>query len=118
MVASTGKKKLKKPVSSGFKYKKRTADDVKKRAEQSGGRFDSPLIGGVDFFRPKNGENVVRILPATWDEHEHYGLDVWMHRFIGADNSNYLCLNKMQGKRCPACEEHKLAKDAGEEEEA
>jgi hypothetical protein len=41
-----------------------------------------------------------------------------MHRFIGSDSSNYICLNKMKGKHCPACAEQKAAKDGGEEDEA
>lgn len=117
MVSRLGAKK-KSGGGGGFSYKKRTADDVKKRAEQSGGRFDSPFKQGFDVFRPKDGENLIRILPPTWDDHDHYGLDVWMHRFIGADNSNYLCANKMLGKHCPACDEAKAAKDAGEDDEA
>jgi hypothetical protein len=117
MVARIGSKK-ERGSKSTFKYKSRGADDVKKRAEQSGGRFDSPFKSGFDVFRPKVGENLIRILPATWEDHDHYGLDVWMHRFIGGDNSNYLCLNKMNGKRCPACDEAKAAKAAGEDDEA
>jgi hypothetical protein len=101
-----------------FKYKKRTAEQVKKRANQTGGRFDVPIKAGFDMWRPKDGENVIRILPATWPDPEHYGLDVFEHRFIGADNSNYLCLNKMRGKPCPACDEAKELKDAGEDEDS
>jgi hypothetical protein len=118
MVSRVGKKNATKEKGSSFKYTKRTAEDVKKRATQTGGRFDSPFKQGFDTFRPKNGENLVRILPATWEDHDHYGLDVWMHRFVGGDNSNYLCAHKMEGKRCPICEEQKLAKDAGEDDEA
>jgi len=119
MVARTGSKKDKGgSKGSSFVYKKRNADDVKKRAEQTGGRFDSPFKQGFDVFRPKNGESQVRILPASWEDHDHYGFDVWMHRFVGADNSNYLCANKMLGKKCAVCVEQKLAKDAGEDQEA
>jgi hypothetical protein len=41
-----------------------------------------------------------------------------MHRFIGQDTSNYLCLYKMLGKSCPICAAAKEAKDAGEEDES
>lgn len=101
-----------------FKYRPRSVDDIKKRANQTGGRFDVPVKPGFDMWRPKDGENVVRILPATWDPYDHYGLEVHEHRFIGADNSNYICLNKMKDKPCPACEEYKELKDAGEDEDA
>jgi hypothetical protein len=118
MIARVGKKKDSSGGGSGFKYKKRSAEDVKKRADQSGGNFDSPVKQGFDMWRPKTGENVIRILPPTWDDFDHYGLDVYMHRFIGSDSSNYICLNKMKGKHCPACAEQKLAKDGGEDDEA
>lgn len=118
MIARVGKKNKVKGKSSGFKYHKRSADDVKKRADQRGGNFDSPVKSGIDMWRPAAGENVIRILPATWDDYEHYGYDVYMHRFIGSDSSNYICLNKMKGKHCPACAEQKAAKDGGEDEEA
>lgn len=119
MVSRLGSKKdTKGGGGSSFSYKKRSAADVKKRAEQSGGNFDSPFLSGVDTYRPKNGESAVRILPATWDDHDHYGLDVWMHRFVGSENSNYLCPSKMLNKRCPICEEAKALKDSGEDEDA
>jgi hypothetical protein len=117
MVSRIGKRDKDKKRSS-FKYTERSVDDVKKRAEQSGGRFDSPYKAGIDTWRPKAGENLIRILPGTWEGHDHYGLDVFMHRFIGSDNSNYLCLNKMKGKPCPACEEAAAANKAGEADEA
>jgi hypothetical protein len=118
MIARVGKKNKSKGGSSGFKYRKRSAEDVKKRADQRGGNFDSPVKSGIDMWRPAAGENVIRILPATWDDYEHYGYDVYMHRFIGSDSSNYICLNKMKGKHCPACAEQKAAKDGGEDDEA
>lgn len=103
--------------SKGFVYKGRSADVVKKIAEESGGRFDSILKSGVDTFTPAVGENVVRILPPTWDN-EYFGLSVWVHSRIGEDNSTYLCLKKMKGKDCPICAAAKEAKDDGEEDEA
>jgi hypothetical protein len=101
-----------------FKYKARTAEDVKKRAEQSGGNFDSPVKGGVDMWRPKSGENVIRILPPTWEGYDHYGYEVFMHRFVGSDNSNYICPNKMRDKPCCICDEAKELKADGEDEDA
>lgn len=118
MVKRVGSKNVKKKKRSGFVYKKRSADDVKRRAEQSGARFDSPIKPNIDVWRPKDGENQVRILPPTWEGADHYGLDVWLHRFIGADNSSYICLDKMQNKPCPICRESLASKKAGEEDEA
>lgn len=102
----------------GFVYKKRDPSAVKARAEQKGGGFDSPFKQGIDTFRPKAGDNLIRFLPPTWDDHEHYGYEIWLHRRIGADNSSYLCLSKMQDKPCPICKAAKEARDAGEQDEA
>src|ERR1700693_6132381 len=88
---------------SGFSYTPRDPDKVKERAEQTGSRFDSPFIDRFDTFRPKVGDNLIRILPPTWDDHDHYGFDIWVHSYIGPDNGTYLCLNKMQNKPCPIC---------------
>jgi hypothetical protein len=101
-----------------FKYKARSADDIKKRAEQTGGRFDSPVKRGFDMWRPKAGENQIRILPPTWDDFDHYGYEVFMHRYVGSDSSNYVCPNKLRGKACCMCDEAKQLKADGEDDEA
>jgi hypothetical protein len=41
-----------------------------------------------------------------------------MHRYVGPDQSSYLCPRKMLNKRCPICEAYKEAKDAQDEDEA
>jgi hypothetical protein len=102
----------------GFVYQPRSADSVKKRAERTGGKFDSPFNDTVDTFRPKVGDNAVRILPPTWEGHDHYGLTIWVHAYVGAENSTYLCPLKMYGKPCPVCVAAKEAKDSGDVEEA
>jgi len=100
----------------GFKYKPRNAEAVKARAEQSGGRFDSAFKSSLDLWRPKEGDNLVRILPPTWDS-DHYGLDIWVHKFIGADNGTYLCNEKMVNKPCKVCNAMREAKAEGEADE-
>ena len=110
--------KRKGKAGSGFQYHPRTGDDVKKRAEQQGGQFDSIIRSGIDRWRPKDGENIIRILPPTWEEHDHYGLDVWVHAFVGPDRSTYLCPMKMKNEPCPICKLAREAKVAGEDEEA
>lgn len=104
--------------SQGFVYKKRDPATLKARAEQTGGRFDSIFKQGFDTFRPKPGDNLIRFLPPTWEGAEHYAMDIWVHRFIGADSSTYLCLDKMGKGKCPICAAAKEAKDAGDKEEA
>lgn len=99
-----------------FQYRPRTAEEVKQRANRQIGSRDSFFAGEVDFFTPKAGDNTVRILPPTWEDARHYGIDLWIHYSIGADESAYLCLDKMRGERCPLCEERSRASGAGEEE--
>jgi hypothetical protein len=110
---------IKKGTSSPkFKYRERDADSVKKRAEQDSGAFDSIFKSGIDTWRAKVGDNLIRFVPPTWEDPDHYGFDVWVHSYVGADNGSYLCPKKMLNKRCPLCEAQKEAADAGETEEA
>ena len=110
--------KKKSKGGSGFKYHERSGEDLQKRAEQKGGQFDSVFKSGVDRWRAKDGENIIRILPPTWEEHDHYGYDIWVHSYVGADKSTYLCPQKMLNKPCPICKAARDAKAAGEEDEA
>jgi gp32-like DNA binding protein len=103
---------------SGFVYKPRSEASVKERAEQTGGQYDGIFKSGLDTFRAKNGDNLIRILPATWDDHDHYGLDVWVHGFVGVSNGSYICPAKMKNKPCPICDAAKASRAAGEDEEA
>jgi len=115
---TTAKLSKKKTTASKFKYRPTSEAAIKQRAEQTGGRFDSPFKQEYELWRPKQGDNTVRILPPTWDEAEHYALEIWLHRGIGPDNSSYLDIQKMQGKRNPIADAAREAKDGGEEEEA
>lgn len=90
-----------------FVYHARSADAVKKRAEQRGGQYDSCYKDFVNVFTPGGGDHRIRILPPTWDTPEHYGMDVWYHSSVGADQQTYLCPTKMKVGECPICEEAK-----------
>lgn len=101
-----------------FVYKERSIESVKERAERQGARFDSPFKNEFDTFRARVGDNTIRILPPTWDNHDHYAYQLWVHRYIGPDNSTYLCPWKMLKKKCPVCEAEKTSRAAGELDEA
>lgn len=90
---------------SGFTYTPPKSGFVKRQANRKFSRFDSIFKSAYDGWRPKEGENNIRILPATWDGHEDYAYTIWLHRYVGQDTSNYLCLRKMKNKRCPICVE-------------
>lgn len=101
-----------------FEYQPTSKDDLRRRAERKGGgQFDSIFRQGIDTWRPHDGQNVIRILPPTWADHNHYGYDIWVHAFIGPDKSTYLCPSKMLSKPCPICDAAREAQRAGEEDE-
>jgi hypothetical protein len=88
-----------------FVYKPRSVDAVKKRA--SGSKSDRIVKDGYKVLTAAEGENVLRIMPNTWDaEVTHYGFDVYTHYGVGPDKAQYLCLERMKlGSKCPVCEE-------------
>lgn len=91
-----------------FKYQERSEEASRERQQQQTGGFDS-IIKDSEIFKPKEGENNIRILPPTWDFKEHPDQENWawmayLHRDIGADKSTYLCLEKNNKGKCPICE--------------
>ncbi len=103
-----------------FKYRgsERSSEDVSRRAKQTGGGYDSYLLPDIPFFKPKEGENQVRILPPTWEDVAKWGtnweIQVHMHRNVGPDEGTYLCLDKMLGQPCPVCDARRQAADEEE----
>jgi hypothetical protein len=109
---------LKTRSRTGFVYKPRSVEQFKERANRKTSLFDSIYKQGTDTFKARQGDNLIRFLPPTWDDADHYGYTIYVHRNVGANNSTYLCLRKMLNKPCPCCEAEKEARDAGEKEEA
>jgi hypothetical protein len=101
-----------------WRYEPQKAEDIRARASRSAGRFDSIFKPGFDTWRPKAGDNLIRFLPGTWGLGVPYAYDVWVHRYVGADDSTYLCLDRMLGKHCPICDAAAEAKRAKDDEEA
>lgn len=107
----------------GFKYQKRTAEDVKARANMKGGNFDSYIKPKYKQWKPKDGKNLIRILPATWDledtpwqEKKHCGLDIYVNFSIGPDNQAYLSLSRHLKGDDPLLEAKREAQRDGEKE--
>ena len=98
-----------------FSYQSRNAADVKKRAEGDDGKYDVYLDSSVKTFKVNDGDNTLRLLPPTWDNPTHYGLDAYIHYGIGPDRQSYLCLHKMKDEACPICEERARAVRDGDE---
>ena len=99
-----------------FKFKKRDSSTAPRRL--SGESRDPFLKPGTKFFKPADGANTVRFMPPTWDDADHYGIDVYVHYQVGAENLMYLCPKRMKGEPCPICEEMQRANDEGDEEYA
>ncbi len=105
-------------TASKFQYTKRSFQDVRKRAEQSSGLRDNMLTDHVGMWKPAEGENCIRILPPSWKGADHFGLDLFVHYQIGAENSAYLDLRRMKGMEDPISEAYDQAQLDGDEEYA
>lgn len=103
---------------SRYEYQRRDAGAVRKRAEQQGGDFDRFLKDGLKAFKTNEGDNTIRFLPPTWPKADHYGLDIFVHYGVGADQQTYVCPQKMKDQPCPICEEHVKAQKDGDEKYA
>ncbi len=101
-----------------FQYKDRGKEAVQERANQQGGMYDSYTRDGIPTLSLKEGNHLIRILPPTWEDARHFGIDIYVHYGVGADNNTYLCLDKMKGEKCPICEEYDRAKRGRDEEYA
>lgn len=95
--------------STGFRYRQRGVDDYKRRSEQSGSSRENYIREEIKMFIPKEGLNIIRILPPTWDDADHYGLDAFVHYGVGADNNAYLSRSKMLKEQDPIDEERERA---------
>ncbi len=102
----------------GFKYKARSYDEIKRRANETGANYDKYIVDGLPEFKPKEGANHIRILPSTWGDAEHYGFNIFLHYNIGPDKQAYLSLDKMHGEPDPIEEERRLAAAKGQNEYA
>ena len=87
-----------------FEYSERPRETYVNRAKERDSSKESFFKSNFTFFLPKDGANKLRILPPTWDNPDHYGIDIFVHYKIGDSNSSYLCLKKMKDEPCPICE--------------
>jgi hypothetical protein len=98
-----------------FKYQERSKDDWRERANMKGGQFDTYIKPAYRLYKAKDGKNVIRILPPTWEKARHYGYDIHVNYQIGPDNQAYLSLSKMLGKPDPIAEARTQAEREGDE---
>lgn len=105
-----------KKESAGFKYQKRDKDTLKERANMKGGNYDTIFKSKYKQWKPKDGKNLIRILPPTWDDARHYGLDIYVNYNIGADNQSYLSLSKHDKGADPLAEARREAQSEGDKD--
>lgn len=99
-----------------FRYQPRSREDVKERANARGGNFDSIFKSKFKLYKMRDGKNILRIMPPTWDNPKHYGYDIWVNYNIGADNQSYLSISKMKGEKDPLDEARKQADRDGDKD--
>jgi hypothetical protein len=61
-----------------------------------GGSFDSYIKSKFKRYKVRDGKNLIRILPPTWEGAKHYGFDIHVNYGIGVDNQSYLSISKMK----------------------
>ena len=98
---SDGKKK--------FTFKEISSENIKNRGKGDNDWDSFVNVPDVKWFKVKDNNkdkgHCFRPLPPFWDGADHWGIDIYVHYGIGADNNAYLCLNKMKIGNCPICEE-------------
>lgn len=110
-------------AKSRFVYRgdDRDAATATRKANQTGGMYDSYIKSEVKSLKVKEGENYLRILPDSWPDADvekwgsWWNIDIYLHYGVGADNATYLCLDKMKGEPCPVCEARSSAIDDEED---
>jgi len=98
----------------GFRYQKRDKETLKERANMKGGNYDTFIKPKYKQWKPKEGKNLIRILPPTWDDARHYGYDIFINFNIGADNQSYLSLSKHDKGDDPLVEARREAQAEGD----
>ena len=56
--------------------------------------------------------------PHTQEGKHAYCLDIFIHRKVGVNEDDYLCLNRNYGKKCPICDYQVLLQKQGEVDDA
>lgn len=100
-----------------FQYVPRSPANWDRRANQSGGNYVGVVLDQFHVFSAKDGENAIRILPPTWQNPEHFGMDLWVHFNVGPDGSGtVICLHRMMRGACAVCEAQARYEAGGRED--
>jgi hypothetical protein len=99
-----------------FNYQPPGKEALRERANMRGGGFDSFIKQEYKTYKAKDGKNVIRILPPTWEGAKYYGYDIFVNYNVGADNQSYLSLSKMKNHKDPLAEARVIAERDGDDE--
>lgn len=109
MKPSERRKQMKAEMEERLKDSYNTKDDS--------GRYKSVLnksmLGNVGMWKCKEDEHFLDIIPFVAGKHHPtlkegkmaVNLDIYVHRKVGVNEDDYICLAKTYGKPCPICEE-------------
>ena len=75
--------------------------------------------GKRGFYEVKKGKQKLNIIPFEVKSKKNplvsqkritvgdldYMLDIWVHKNVGPNNAQHVCLKKNYGKHCPSCDE-------------
>lgn len=86
-----------------YRGKGRTAESIDRKKSEGTRDYDTIFKPGIPVYKPKEGDNCVRILPGTWGESD-WDYVIYSHYNVGPDNGRYLCLDKMEKGSCPICD--------------
>ncbi len=105
--------------SDRFKYTRRSKESIRARASQKGGDYDTYINEEIKFYKPREGKNIIRILPPMWKDEDgvdsdHYGYEIWCNYNVGPDKQSYLSLSKMKDEADPLAEALKEAQLDGD----
>ena len=115
--------------------KDRLKKDYESKDRGAGSRpsaMDWKKIDDVKFFKPKEGKNIIDIVPyiiktkndplvKTGDAKvgdQSYMLDLFIHTNIGPTQAQIICLKETYGKPCPICEQRQAFYNEGKKDEA
>lgn len=111
---SAGKPGAKK---GGFVYQPRSDEQTRAAATKRVSGGEQVTLPNIKTFQCTEGDHDIRILPPTWDDADHFAMDVFVHYGIGGGDS-FLCMRKMKDEDCAVCDARKEAQSAGEDEMA
>ena len=101
-------------MASKFVYQPRSSEALEKRQNQRGSSYIGFLKDEFRTYAPKK-QNYIRILPPTWENAQHYGMDVFVHYEVGPQSASLLCPLKFKNSPCPLCDLQSKAEATGDD---